>query len=105
CGLPAKDEALVKGLAALAKLKPDGKPLPADARLHFFYGHLYAAQAHWAAGDRAWYPAIRDELLRKVPDGFRVDDHWGQIEFGRDYATAMALNILLIPRADKMQAK
>ena len=62
---------------------------------HYFYGHYYAAQAMYLAGDAQWsqwWPAIRDELLQKqAPDGF-----WrGQA--GQEYGTAMALIILQIP--------
>lgn len=62
---------------------------------HYFYGHYYAAQAMFLAGDenwRRWWPAIRDELLAKQePEGF-----WrGQA--GQEYGTAMALIILQVP--------
>ena len=35
---------------------------------HYFYGHYYAAQAMWIRGGddwNDWYPAIRDELVRR----------------------------------------
>ena len=35
---------------------------------HYFYGHYYAAQAMWLRGGddwAEWYPAIRDELIRR----------------------------------------
>lgn len=62
---------------------------------HYFYGHYYAAQAMFLAGDKywqKWWPAIRTELLEKTePEGF-----WrGQA--GTEYGTAMALIILQIP--------
>ncbi len=62
---------------------------------HFFYGHYYAAQAMFLAGDEywiVWWPAIRDELLTKQsPEGL-----WrGQA--GPEYGTAMALIILQMP--------
>jgi len=62
---------------------------------HYFYGHYYAAQAMYLAGDAhwsQWWPAIRDELLQKQsPEGF-----WrGQA--GQEYGTAMALIILQVP--------
>ena len=48
-----------------------------DADAHFFYGHYYAVQAMWHAGrDRwqHWYPAVRDELVkRQKPDGSWAD--------------------------------
>ena len=36
--------------------------------MHYFYGHYYAVQAMWTAGGdywAEWYPAIRDELIRR----------------------------------------
>jgi hypothetical protein len=62
---------------------------------HYFYGHYYAAQAMFLAGDehwRRWWPAVRAELLEKqAPEGF-----WrGQA--GQEYGTAMALIILQMP--------
>lgn len=62
---------------------------------HYFYGHYYAVQATYLAGDpwwSRWYPAIRDELLRKQhPSGYWT----GQA--GAQYGTAMALIILQMP--------
>lgn len=62
---------------------------------HYFYGHYYAGQAMFLAGDaywRRWWPAVRTELLGKQdPEGF-----WrGQA--GQEYGTAMALIILQMP--------
>src|SRR5262249_52753729 len=55
-----------RGLKYLMRFKPRGG-IAADASLqHYFYGHYYAAQAMWIAGQpywQEWYPAIRDELL------------------------------------------
>src|SRR5262249_2197233 len=70
-----------KGLAYLVRFKPPlkGGVLDHEARIHYFYGHFYAAQAMWAAGDqpgREWYTAIRDELLNTRAGTFRHDDHW-----------------------------
>jgi hypothetical protein len=62
---------------------------------HYFYGHYYAAQAMWIRGGEdwaEWYPAIRDELIRRqAPTGFWADS------VGNEYGTAMALVILQIP--------
>lgn len=62
---------------------------------HYFYGHYYAAQAMFLAGDAywaEWWPAVRAELLEtQAPEGF-----WrGQA--GQEYGTAMALIILQMP--------
>jgi hypothetical protein len=62
---------------------------------HYFYGHYYAAQAMWIRGGddwAQWYPAIRDELVRRQSgQGFWMDS------ICNEYGTAMALIILEMP--------
>ncbi len=62
---------------------------------HYYYGHYYAAQAMWLRGGddwAQWYPAIRDELLRRqTATGFWHDS------ICNEYGSAMALIILQIP--------
>ena len=62
---------------------------------HYFYGHYYAAQAMWIRGGddwAEWYPAIRNELVRRQSAaGFWTDS------ICNEYGTAMALIILQIP--------
>ncbi len=62
---------------------------------HYYYGHYYAAQAMWIRGGddwNTWYPAIRDELVRRqLPTGFWQDS------ICPEYGTAMALIILQMP--------
>ena len=62
---------------------------------HYYYGHYYAAQAMWIRGGddwNTWYPAIRDELVRRqLPSGFWQDS------ICPEYGTAMALIILQMP--------
>jgi hypothetical protein len=62
---------------------------------HYYYGHYYAAQAMWLRGGAEWaewYPAIRDELIkRQMPSGYWSDT------ICNEYGTAMALIILQIP--------
>lgn len=62
---------------------------------HYFYGQYYAAQAFWIRGGdewNQWFPAIRDELLRKqMPQGYWND------QVSREYGTAMALIVLQMP--------
>jgi hypothetical protein len=80
-----------RGLAYLMRHLPPRREPPA----HYFYGHYYAAQAMFLAGDtywRTWWPAVREELLaRQNPDG-----SWDG-EAGKDYGTAMALIVLQMP--------
>ena len=84
-------EEVERGLAYVRYFTP-----PQDRTVgHYFYGHYYAAQAMFLAGDEywpRWWPAIRAELLAKQdPEGF-----WrGQA--GQEYGTAMALIILQMP--------
>jgi hypothetical protein len=79
------------GLAYLLQFKP-----PREQSVgHYFYGHYYAIQAMFLAGDRywvEWWPAVRDELVEKqAPEGY-----W-QGQAGNEYGTAMALIILQVP--------
>lgn len=64
---------------------------------HYYYGHYYAVQAMFLAGEEhweAWWPAIRDELLeRQTEDGTFTDAHAGGA-----YGTAMAMIILQMPK-------
>jgi hypothetical protein len=62
---------------------------------HYFYGHYYAAQAMWIRGGEdwnVWYPAIRDELVRRQ----QAQGFW-QDSICNEYGTAMALIILQMP--------
>lgn len=84
-------EELDRGLQYVLRYTPPTEQTPG----HYFYGHYYAAQGMYLAGDeywRDWWPAVRDELLAKqAPEGY-----WrGQA--GQEYGTAMALIILQIP--------
>ncbi len=59
---------------------------------HYFYGHYYAAQAMWIRGGddwKTWFPAIRDELVRRqMPAGYWQDT------ICNEYGSAMALIVL-----------
>lgn len=89
-GIYTGDE-LQRGLEYLRRFAP-----PKEQTVgHYFYGHYYAAQAMFLAGDGpwgSWWPAVRDELIQKQDaEGF-----WrGQA--GQEYGTAMALIILQMP--------
>ncbi len=86
-----KGEEIERGLQYLSRFKP-----PKERTVgHYFYGHYYAAQAMFLAGNvywTDWWPAVRGELVeRQSPEGF-----WrGQA--GQEYGTAMALIILQMP--------
>ncbi len=84
-------DAIERGIAYLDRFRP-----PQDQSVgHYFYGHYYAAQSMFLAGDEkwnVWWPAIRAELLQKQS----ADGSWrGQA--GEEYGTAMALIILQMP--------
>jgi len=66
-------------------------------KLHYFYGHYYAAQAMYIAGGEDWvsyYKGVKAEILgpgMQQPAGYWEDD------VGRNYATAMACLVLQMP--------
>lgn len=83
-----------RGLRYLNQYLPRGeffRPEP-----HYFYGHYYAVQAMWQAGDEyweRWYPAIRDDLVARQDNAGMWDDN----QITSDYATAMSCIILQMP--------
>jgi len=88
-----RDETIDRGLSYIEQFLPSRNTERNVG--HYFYGHYYAAQAMFQAGDehwRVWYPAVREELLEdQQPEGY-----WrGQA--GTEYGTAMALIILQMP--------
>jgi len=81
----------------IAYLRNFSQPLrPGRRNNHYFYGQYYAAQAMWIQGGEAWaewYPAVREELLRRQsPSG-----SWTDSSVCSEYGTAMALIVLQIP--------
>lgn len=85
-----------KGLEYLAAFVPNRDTLGFNRETHYFYGHYYAVQAMWHAGDkhwREWYSAIRDELLARQ----RGDDGAWMDSICQEYGTAMACIILQMP--------
>ena len=98
CAGVYKGDVVDRGLKYLMQFKPNGGFIRPDVHLHYYYGHYYAAQAMWTAGDpywKEWYPAIRDELVNHA-ERQRLGC-WSDQRFGNDYATAMACIILQIP--------
>jgi len=90
-GLYRSDE-VRRGLDYLMRFVPPARPVTE----YYFYGHYYAAQATFFAGKKywlRWFPAVRDELLARQ----RSDGSWHSL-IGDEYATAMALIILQIPK-------
>ena len=63
---------------------------------HDFYGHYYAAQAFYQAGDNYWdvyFPSARNQLLQMQA----ADGSWNGDGIGPVYGTALALTILQLP--------
>jgi hypothetical protein len=84
------------GLAYLTAFTPNRDTIGFNRETHYFYGHYYAVQAMWHAGDkrwRQWYPSIRDELLARQ----RGDDGAWMDSICQEYGTAMACIILQMP--------
>src|SRR5205085_430938 len=49
-----KGPEIESGLKYLMQFKPGNNFTRQDVNLHYFYGHYYAAQAMWTAGDPYW---------------------------------------------------
>lgn len=65
-------------------------------REYYYYTQYYAVQAYWHAGDDIWlaaFPSMRDAMLHK-----REQRHWRDATIGDEFATAMVLIALQIPR-------
>lgn len=63
---------------------------------HYFYAHLYLAQALYLSGPEEWddyFPKMRDHLIRLQND----DGSWRGDYVGNVYGTAIALIILQLP--------
>jgi len=85
-------EQVEKGLQYIARFAPAA----AGSDGHYFYSHYYAVQAMWHAGGdywNKWFPAIRDDLLRRQNE----DGSWTCPMAGDEFGTAVALIILQIP--------
>ncbi len=87
------DAAITRGLKYLLRYLPRGRQMGRTS--HYYYGHYYAIQAMWHAGEQywaSWYPAVRDELIVAQ----QREGHWIS-SICPEYATAMALLILQLP--------
>jgi hypothetical protein len=89
---------LSQGLSYLDEFLPASTPAHSKISLrtpYYFYGHYYAVQAMWHAGEEhwlTWYPAIRNQLLARQLEGGSWDD-----AICPEYGTAMACIILQVP--------
>ena len=90
-----EDDAINKGLAYLQASAMPGST--STSRSHYFYGHYYAVQAMYLAGDEywaTWWPAIREQLISAQT----TQGSWEDRSVGKTYGTAMALIILQMPK-------
>lgn len=86
-------EEIRQGLDYLMRFPP--RPNVRGEQAYYMYGHYYAVQAMWHAGGTywaAWYPAIRDVLLKEQ----RNDGAWFDT-ISPEYGTAMATLVLQMP--------
>lgn len=86
-----QSEEIDAGLQYVRRFAPPQDQTPG----HYFYGHYYAAQAMYLAGEtywNEWWPAIRDELVAK-----QADEGYWRGQAGQEYGTAMSLIILQMP--------
>jgi hypothetical protein len=83
-----------KGLAyAVKNVTVDGSQVSG----HYFYSHLYMAQATYTAGGKYWedyFPKMRDKLVGMQNKG---DGSWQGDSVGTTYGTAIACLILQLP--------
>jgi hypothetical protein len=94
-GITGGDE-IERGLKYLDGFKPGGANSGGGLGSHYFYGHYYAVQTMFLAGGehwKAWFPAIRDELMQSQNAG---NGSWSG-EVSDTFCTSMALIILQMP--------
>lgn len=63
---------------------------------YFFYAQYYGVQAYWHRGGEKWsevFPDFRGTLLDAIQE-----NHWKDSVVGDEYATAMALIVLQLPK-------
>lgn len=90
-----QDQALDKGVGYLLRNALPTSPTRQD--VHFFYGVYYVGQAMYLSGGDAWarwWPATREELLRRRSD----NGSWPDPQYGNNYGTSMALIVLQFPK-------
>lgn len=91
-------EEINKGIAYVEQFTPGrgGGGNNENMMGHYYYGQYYAVQSMFLAGGehwRKWFPAIRSELIHNQAD----NGLWSG-DVSEDYATAMSLIILQMPK-------
>lgn len=89
-----------KGLTFMMGYLPPWGKTDRYYQAFYYYGQFYAAQAMYQAPKKyweKWYPAVRDDLLKKQNKGAWGNRGSGYSRFGSVYATSIATLILQIP--------
>ena len=95
-----EDDSIKRGLEYLIRTAYPGNTNNTRNRFgrsHFYYGHYYAVQAMFIAGDEQWvkwWPAVRQLFL----DVQNTNGSWTSPQTGSAYATAMSLIVLQMPK-------
>jgi len=63
---------------------------------HYFYTHLYLAQAKYQRGGKEWATYYR-AITRRLMSGQQGDGSWNGDRVGTTYGTAIAMTIMLLP--------
>lgn len=90
-----EDRAIDSGVRYLFATAAPGR---VDAQaIHYYYGHYYAVQTMFLAGGDSWsrwWPAVRDQFIVEQ----QADGAWSDTSHGNEYATAMSLIVLQMPK-------
>ena len=92
-----EDDSIKRGLDYLVRSASPGDSNRRFGRSHFFYGHYYAVQAMFIAGDEQWakwWPSVRKLFLELQTTA----GSWTSPQTGSAYATAMSLIVLQMPK-------
>jgi len=92
-----EDDSIKRGLDYLVRSASPGESNRRFGRSHFYYGHYYAVQAMFIAGDEQWakwWPSVRKLFL----DLQTTSGSWTSPQTGSAYATAMSLIVLQMPK-------
>lgn len=92
-----EDDSIKRGLNYLVRSASPDDSNQRFGRSHFYYGHYYAVQAMFIAGDEQWakwWPSVRKLFLELQT----AAGSWSSPQTGSAYATAMSLIVLQMPK-------
>ena len=90
-----KGPSIERGINFVSTFRPGGRATRYPTH-YYYYGHYYGAQVMWQAGGEhwnRWYPAIRNELVRRQSRS----GSWPDRNVSNAFATAVACLILQMP--------